>query len=226
MARITDSIKISFGDMSTCHVKNSLIGRSQQELSALPQFEEFRGVNQVHSPRGYRIDTPSQADVLPFTYDGDYIFTTQKRVALVIETADCAPVIFIDRVKACIAIAHAGWRGTLGNILGEVLSEFKQQKSDLQNIEVIIGPTARGCCYEVGSDFKKMVRDKGAFQERSGKIYFDIADYIQHSLVNAGIAPKNFFLENAVCTICSEWYCSYRRQRQQNLRQFTIVALK
>jgi hypothetical protein len=44
---------------------------------------------------------------------GDIILTNKPNVTLFMRYADCIPLIYVDPVKKAVALAHAGWRGTL-----------------------------------------------------------------------------------------------------------------
>lgn len=44
-----------------------------------------------------------------------------KNVPLLIFTADCVPLVFYDKEKEAVALAHAGWRGTYDNIAEEII---------------------------------------------------------------------------------------------------------
>jgi YfiH family protein len=222
-----------FGDMSTSHEKYSLRGKSQKELLTLAPFNLVPGQNvifldQTHSARGYYADIPVQAEIAPYGYQGDYSITTLAGVALVIETADCVPVVLVDKKRGCIAAVHAGWRGTLEGIIMNALQDMLVRGCNLASIEVFIGPAARGCCYEVTDDFKNMFRDRRAFRRSGqGTLSFDIVDHVTAQLTQLGVAEEHISTQKSLCTICCLDYCSYRRrQGNSNLRQMTIVALK
>ena len=51
----------------------------------------------------------------------DALVTNENGVTLVTYYADCTPVFFIDKNKKVIALAHAGWRGTVNKICSNVI---------------------------------------------------------------------------------------------------------
>ena len=51
----------------------------------------------------------------------DALVTNEKNVTLVTYYADCTPIFFVDTEKRVIALAHAGWRGTVGKICEKVI---------------------------------------------------------------------------------------------------------
>ena len=223
-----------------------MVGYSQAQLLQLPQFntlslKNILILNQVHGVAGYRARDVHAAQLLPYSIDGDYIITTLPGVALAVETADCAPVMLVDTVQKIAAIAHAGWRGAVAGIAPKVVQEMVKMGSKLPNIEVFIGPAARGCCYEVSADFGVSLDTNSSRNslemdgnreistylfERNERVFFDNVAYIQEQLIEMGLKKEQINVENAHCTICNVQFCSYRRQGQLNLRQMSIVALK
>ena len=47
----------------------------------------------------------------------DALITNEPNVCIGVSTADCVPVIMYDAEHKAIAVAHAGWRGTVENIM-------------------------------------------------------------------------------------------------------------
>ncbi len=83
----------------------------------------------------------------------DGIITDQSGLLLAIQTADCIPVLVVDRVRRVVAGFHAGWRGTVDRIveLGveTMCAEFGSEPGDLT---AAIGPGIGPCCYTVGDE--------------------------------------------------------------------------
>ena len=107
-------------------------------------------LKQVHSTNGiviskeyklrYPLDVPSM--------HGDIILTNLEDVGIGVLTADCLPVIFYDNVRHAIAIAHAGWKGTVAKVSQRAIKMMQERfKSDPKDIEVHFGPSAKTCCY-------------------------------------------------------------------------------
>ena len=88
----------------------------------------------------------------PRVYDSDGIYTEKPKLGLVVQTADCMPILLIDKKR--IGAIHSGWRGLKNNIVGKAIKKF-----DVKNLSIAIGPHAQSCCYEVKEDVKKYFND-------------------------------------------------------------------
>ena len=85
--------------------------------------------------------------------EGDALLTHQPALLLSVRTADCLPVLLVDRRRRAAAAVHAGRRGALARIVekavGEMRGLFASQPEDLL---AALGPSLRVCCYEVGQE--------------------------------------------------------------------------
>ena len=109
-------------------------------------------LRQVHSDIIHRVDRPPQQ-----LLTGDGLITDTQGLLLAVQTADCLPVLVVDRARKAAGAFHAGWRGTLARIVekgvGAMRLHFGSRPEDLL---AAIGPGIRSCCYAVGEE----VRDK------------------------------------------------------------------
>jgi len=160
--------------------------------------------NQVH---GKEIRVVGESDFnggyAPRTCDA--IMTDQPNITLVSFYADCVPLFFLDPVRKVIALAHAGWRGTLLEIGAETVKRMVfEYGSEPTNIKAGIGPSIGKCCFEVGDEvadaftekYEKFVINKG-----QGKFMVDLWG-INVEILSAAISPKNIELSN-ICTKCN-----------------------
>lgn len=166
-------------------------------------------LNQTHGDR--IVNYPDYNDL-----DGDALITNKSKVALIIRTADCVPIIFVDKKKKIVAISHQGWRGTLLKLPAKVVAAMVSMGSNQKDIVAAIGPSIGACCYDIEPDrvdnFRKLFPHlKDVFESRNGTIYLNLGYLNYLILVDAGISRDNldFFL---FCTKCnSEKFYSYRR---------------
>jgi YfiH family protein len=131
------------------------------------------GLRQVHSDVAHL----AEADIVQASgasgkdaLQGDALFTREHGILLIVQTADCVPVLLADTKQRAIAAIHSGWRGTLKRIaaktLGRMTMEFGTRPED---VIAAIGPAIGRCCYEVGSD---VARDFDA-QFPDARTWFD-----------------------------------------------------
>jgi polyphenol oxidase len=113
-------------------------------------------LRQIHSDVALRADASGGAahtDTNENTLQGDALFTRDPGILLVVQTADCIPILLADTTRHAIAAIHAGWRGTLRRIaaktLGRMQMEFGTRPED---VIAALGPGIGRCCYEVGSE--------------------------------------------------------------------------
>jgi len=82
--------------------------------------------------------------------DTDILLTGARGVVLTSYYADCVPLFFLDPVAPAVALAHAGWRGTVREVgarcVRAMAEAFGTRPADLL---AVIGPSAGSCCYEV-----------------------------------------------------------------------------
>jgi polyphenol oxidase len=110
-------------------------------------------LRQVHSDVIHRIDG-MQVDRMPGQpLAGDGMVTDTPGLVLGVQTADCLPVILVDKKGRAIGVFHAGWRGTVKRIVEKGVGEMRKHfKSDPRDLVAAIGPGVQACCYEVGED--------------------------------------------------------------------------
>ena len=81
--------------------------------------------------------------------DADGHATALRELGTMVLVADCLPVILGS--EGAVAAVHAGWRGLAGGVLEEGMRAVRELGGSGE-IVAIIGPGARGCCYEVGEE--------------------------------------------------------------------------
>src|SRR5262249_5619321 len=98
--------------------------------------------------------------------NGDGIVTNGSGVAIAILTADCLPVLLVDRKNRAVGAFHAGWRGTVKRIVekgvGIMRREFGSRPEDLR---AVVGPGIQKCCYEVGEELRTEFHSQFAYAQ-------------------------------------------------------------
>jgi len=83
----------------------------------------------------------------------DALITRERGTLLVVQTADCVPILLADTRRHAVAAIHSGWRGTVRRIaqktLGRMQMEFRTEPKD---VVAAIGPGIGQSCYEVGTE--------------------------------------------------------------------------
>jgi len=109
-------------------------------------------LRQIHSDIVIRVDARS-LDASPEPPKGDALITSDPNLLLLVQTADCIPILLADARRHAVAAIHAGWRGTVHRIaektLGRMRMEFGTRPED---VFAAIGPGIARCCYEVGHE--------------------------------------------------------------------------
>lgn len=106
-----------------------------------------RWLKQVHGSRVIHL-----ADWQP-EIEADAAWTDRPDEVVVIQTADCLPILLADRDATHVAGIHGGWRSLADGIIAETLSALPVESSDLL---AWIGPGICGRCYQVGSELRKV----------------------------------------------------------------------
>jgi polyphenol oxidase len=72
-----------------------------------------------------------------------------------VSTADCVPVLIVDKKRRVVGAFHAGWRGTLARIVERGVGTMRlRYGSKAGDLTAAIGPAIGACCYSVGEDVR------------------------------------------------------------------------
>jgi polyphenol oxidase len=158
----------------------------------------------------------------------DGLLTNQPGLPLVIRTADCLPIYLFDPETKCIGLIHAGWKGTLNNILLNACLALKSKfGSSLAETLAVIGPGICQKCYPVGEGVISCLKNNIANHERYLKQqHLDLKKINRDQLIECGLLPKNIFI-SPDCTSClNNKYYSYRQEGPSCGRLYALLSLK
>ncbi|RJX21591.1 MAG: peptidoglycan editing factor PgeF [Ammonifex sp.] len=159
----------------------------------------------------------------------DGLITGTPGLPLVAYFADCVPVVFADPENRAIALAHAGWRGTLQEIARKALEKMTEAfGTHPPECLVSIGPAIGPCCYEVdhsvAARFTRWGPTVGA--KKSGKWFVDLWEANRQILLGAGVRPERITVIK-MCTACNrELMFSHRRDGGETGRMAAVVMLR
>lgn len=163
--------------------------------------------------QGFRADTDEgYLDV----YDADGAVTDLSGVYLTTTHGDCVPIWVCDPVRKAVGLAHAGWRGTLSGIAGNLVRTMvRAYGSDPADLRAAIGPGIGACCFEVGPEVTEAFTDKYAWAEEYVYAHPGARPHIDLKGVNAELLTLEGVGQIEVsprCTCCEpDTFWSHRR---------------
>ena len=174
------------GDAAARVAENRRRAAAHLELAG----EALRTCRQVH---GTDVVTVTEAAVA--SPKADALVTRERRVALGVLTADCAPVLLVDAAAGVAGAAHAGWRGALAGVLEQTVAAMVALGAARGAIAAAVGPCIAQASYEVGPEFRKAFLDHDSGDRRffvagarAGHWHFDLAGYVTARLAALGLA--------------------------------------
>jgi YfiH family protein len=139
----------------------------------------------------------------------DAMVTNLKQRFLTVQVADCQPLLLYDTNRQVIANVHAGWRGSIRNIVGRTVQAMRDTfRTDPGDIVAGIGPSLGRCCAEFRNFRREIPRQFWPY--KNDDHHFDFWAISRNQLVAAGIRAENIHL-SGICTRCNpELFFSYR----------------
>ncbi len=163
----------------------------------------------------------------------DALITDQPDILLTSYYADCTPIFLLDPVRKVVALAHAGWKGTVKKIAQKTALKMKEvYQSEIKDILVAIGPAIGQCCYQVDQRVIESLAENFTnweelvVKESDTHWRFNMALANQRQLEEVGVKTSNIIHSN-LCTSCNEdLFFSYRRDQGQTGRMASMIKLK
>ncbi len=209
-------------------------GRSLQAWSNDIQVRSQISLSQVHGDKVVEIDltdiaTNPEGDAMVFDHSEA---SPSGRSLIYVKSADCVPLLC--RYGSRLALIHAGWRGLASGVIERTLERLFLSQPTHASLEILIGPSAEGCCYEVGDEVESALKQYGAFYQSKHDLNkrclstSETAARIVEANINLVSSKLNAPLKlslvrSKICTICSKEYHSYRRERSKAGRNFSFI---
>lgn len=223
------------------HVADNAVNvkKNREILSDVLGFplDRWVGAEQIHDveiKKVTRSDSGKGADSYATSFKGtDGFFTDESSVLMTMCFADCVPLFFVSPEKRLLGVAHAGWKGSVGDIAGEMVSVFSGKGADPAEVLSVIGPSICEKCYVVDERVIKLVEnilegvEKNTYNQISeGQYALDLKELNRRLLIKAGLKDENI-LVTKYCTSCSnELFYSHRKEKSAAGRMMAFIGWK
>lgn len=191
---------------------------------------------QIHSDIVRKVGAADKREKLsdPVPYEADALITNERDVALAVFIADCIPILLYAEDSVAIGAVHAGWRGTVADIVGKTVSALcGEYGGKPENIFAAIGEGIGRCCFETGAEVYEAVKalglecdmDELATDDKNGKYHIDLKEVNRQLLIRAGVPDANIVISSE-CTRCScDKYWSHRATNGERGSQAALISL-
>lgn len=178
--------------------------------------------HQVHEDKVLVADRPGN-------FEGyDAIITNTKNLFPAVSVADCTPVLIYDSRKKAVASVHAGWRGTVKEIVMKTLqtmeSHFGTTASDCF---AFIGTCIDECSFEVGQEvadeFPEIFK---RFDKNKQKYFVDLKAANKAQLMAFGIPESNIEISDLSTILHNDRFFSHRLEKGITGRMMAVIGLK
>ncbi len=144
--------------------------------------------------------------------EGDALVASIEKKNLLIQAADCQPILLYDPVKKVVANIHSGWRGSINNIIGHTVDTLKKTFGcTAGSIIAGVGPSLGPCCAEFVRYKKEIPETFWGYKDDSD--HFDFWSISRDQLETAGVLTENIHISQ-MCTRCNtDIFFSYRREK-------------
>ncbi|MCI8507447.1 MAG: peptidoglycan editing factor PgeF [Lachnospiraceae bacterium] len=204
------------------------------------EYDETRLVfsDQVHLTRFHKVTKKDcgkgiirESDIKEI----DGLVTNEPGIPIITFYADCVPLFFYDPVKKVIAMAHSGWRGTVGRIGAKMTAYMEEEYgSTARDILCAVGPSICQKCYEVSEEvalqfldvFGTAYGDELLYEKEGGKYQLNLHKACEITLLNAGIQREHVDVTD-LCTCCNpDFFFSHRASHGKRGNLAGVMMLK
>ncbi len=159
-------------------------------------------VLQVHGSRVLRAGPADRGTLLG---EADALVTAERRLPLLVLSADCCVGAVAAGDGRALGVFHAGWRGARAGAPAATVEALRREfGAEPTAMRAVLGPAIGPCCYEVGEEVAR------EFPGRMAGGRLDLPGAVRDGLVAAGI-PGAAVSPAGPCTLCGEGWFSHRR---------------
>ncbi len=213
------SLNISYGIGD----EEKAVARNRSLIAAIMEAGDMTFIDQVHGCDIVVLGRDQKSSSNPIAV-ADAVVTDRPDNYLVIQVADCQPVLMYEPARQVVANVHSGWRGSVSNIIGRTI-EAMQQHFGCHPDDILagIGPSLGPCCAEF-INYKTEI-PRALWRYKKPGDYFDFWAISTDQLLKAGVLAKH--IESCqICTRCrTDEFFSYRAEKTTG-RNAAVIGLR
>jgi YfiH family protein len=202
-----------------------VVSKNRKRIATAFGFDSNRLILLKQMQRDGILILKHPVETIPSVLEYDALITDIPNLFLGIRTADCIPILVVDRKRTAIAAIHAGRQGTAMHITQRVLRKMKDEfGSSMKDLLITSGPSIGPCCYEI--DEKVFQKEWESFSMTNGlkKWMVDLAKINIAQMKEEGIDEEQI-VKIDLCTRChGDIFFSYRREGRTG-RQLSFIGI-
>lgn len=169
--------------------------------------DKVSSASQIHSNNIAYVDQPG---IIVPNVDG--LYTDKKGICLLIQVADCAPILLCDNKKGIIAAVHAGWRGAASGILINMIQKMSDLGANCNDIQMAIGPCIGDSSFEIGAEVSQVFPKIYSRVQPNRKYLLDLKTFLKDQAIEKGLLANNIQVSDK-CSVKDVDNCySHRRE--------------
>ncbi len=181
-------------------------------------------VRWMHQVHGVEV---AVAEDIEDEFECDALITTQKGLALAVQTADCVPILIADTEARAIAAVHGGWKSLASGIVEKTLDKLRATFGNDFSYTAWIGPAIDGEHFEVGEDVPETFMSNGIdvtpeLRPLASRFTLDLPNLSRRLLAESGINQEKIFMSSLSTFTDPERFYSYRRDTKTG-RHATLI---
>jgi YfiH family protein len=169
----------------------------------------------VHGSEIWRTDAPG------YEQGFDAIVSATPGIFAGVGIADCCPILLADPFCQVAAAIHAGWKGTVAQIVHKTASAMIAEGSNPTDILAYIGPCISVENFEVGDEVAEQFEQK---EKRGDRWHVDLKATNAAQLRDVGI---NQIEISAYCTVANnDVFFSHRSEKGITGRMLAVIGFQ
>lgn len=158
----------------------------------------------------------------------DALITNQPNIFVGVTVADCTPILIYDTRTQAVGAVHAGWRGTVAQIVLKTLQTMQQvYHTQATDCYAYVGTCIDECSFEVGEEVAEQFSDEfKRFDSTLGKYLIDLKRANAAQLSAFGVPTSQIEISPYSTITHNDDYFSYRLEKGQTGRMLAVIGMK
>jgi hypothetical protein len=184
--------------------------------------DQTAGSYQVHATEILNVREPG------YFKGYDALITDQRGILLTVTIADCTPILIFDPVRSAIGAVHAGWKGTVGQIVQKTITAMQVNFGTAPaDCLAYIGTCIDHCDFEVDADVADHFPDAyKQWEAARGKFLVDLKRANETQLIHAGLVKNNIQISPFSSFTHHQDFFSHRYEKGKTGRMLAAIGLR